>query len=383
MFVHHGRGWGGAPLSLLYTAKALDRKRFDPRVLFIHRGKIIELYDKQGIKTYVDEKILDLGHTEVSSYLIISPMFWFRLFYQPLSAFFFYLFLKKTKPDLIHLNTSSLIACAIAAKLRGIPVVFHVREPLARGWFGVRQWFMKHLVNKFSDAIIAISEYDASRLVPSKKIKVVYNFVDFKTFDKSLKGDYYARKFGLKGKKIILMLGGISKLKGTHVLIEALKRVKEKIPQVKCVIAGPSKGFLGFYAWSVKRFVRQNGLQENVVFAGTVKDVPRLIAASDVVVFPSTRPHFARPVVEASAMAKPAVASKLGGCLEIIVNGKTGLLVKPGDLRALAEALIKILGNPASAAKMSSKGYGFAKKNFDAEKNVRQIMQVYDSLLSK
>ena len=73
-------------------------------------------------------------------------------------------------------------------------------------------------------------------------------------------------------------------------------------------------------------------------------DPERLNAAADLVVFPSTLPHFARPVIEAGAMAVPVVASRLGGVEELVEDGMTGILVPPGDPAALGDAIARVLG---------------------------------------
>jgi glycosyltransferase involved in cell wall biosynthesis len=107
-----------------------------------------------------------------------------------------------------------------------------------------------------------------------------------------------------------------------------------------------------------------------------------LIAAADVVVFPSTVPHFARPVIEAGAMAKPVVASNMDGVKELVQNNLTGILVEPNDPRALADALMKVLSDKHLAETMGEAGYLQAKEKFSAEKNCKQIMDIYDKIFN-
>ncbi len=380
LYVHHGKGIGGAPLSLLYTIQGV-RNEYNTEVLFIHGGEIVQRYKKQGIKTYVDESMVDLSHTEVSSYSLLNPVFWLRLFLQPITFFKFYNFVKKINPNIVHLNTSSLITFALAAKTAGKKVVLHVREPLASGSIGLRKAILRELIYRFADAVIPISQHDASKLKPSRKITVVHNFVDFGYFDKNKKCSEYAK---LKAKrKMILHLGGISPLKGTHTLIESLKYVEEKTSDFICVIAGTDKDRTGFYKWRLRREIEANKLGDKVKFLSPVLDVPELIACADVVVFPSTKPHFARPIIEASAMAKPVIASDLGGPRELVINGKTGFLVPPNDPKKLGEAIAKVLTKSKLAAQMGANGYAFALKKFEQGKNVACIKQVYHTLLTR
>jgi glycosyltransferase involved in cell wall biosynthesis len=109
--------------------------------------------------------------------------------------------------------------------------------------------------------------------------------------------------------------------------------------------------------------------------------VPQIIAATDIIVFPSTVPHFARPIIEASAMAKPVVASDIGGPRELVVPDETGLLIPPESPEKLAEAIISLLDNPELMIRMGEKGYQHASNKFDAKVNSERTFAVYDELL--
>jgi glycosyltransferase involved in cell wall biosynthesis len=92
-------------------------------------------------------------------------------------------------------------------------------------------------------------------------------------------------------------------------------------------------------------------------------------------------PHFARPIIEAAAMAKPAVASDLGGPRELVVDGETGLLVPSNDPDALADALAGLLGSPDRARELGEAAYRRALMMFDAAKNAAATIALYDDIL--
>jgi glycosyltransferase involved in cell wall biosynthesis len=121
--------------------------------------------------------------------------------------------------------------------------------------------------------------------------------------------------------------------------------------------------------------------RDGVRFIGEEDDVPRLLAASDVVTFPSTVPHFARPIIEAGAMAKPVVASRLGGPLELVEDGVTGVLAPPDDVEALATALVGLLRDPARRTRMGEAGYQRVRERFDASAVARRVFEVYEEIL--
>src|SRR5690606_5439731 len=106
-------------------------------------------------------------------------------------------FLGSRRFDLIHLNTSTLTAFGLAAKHEGIPLVWHVREPLHRGYLGLRRAAIRMIIDRCADVIIPICTYDAEQLTPSSKINVVYNFIDFGQFDRSIDGSVVRREWGV------------------------------------------------------------------------------------------------------------------------------------------------------------------------------------------
>ena len=109
--------------------------------------------------------------------------------------------------------------------------------------------------------------------------------------------------------------------------------------------------------------------------------MPQLIAATDIIVFPSTVPHFARPVIEASAMAKPVIASDIGGPRELVVPDETGLLIPPDNPEQLATAIVSLLDDSEMMTQMGEKGYQRATNKFDSKVNSERTYAVYDELL--
>jgi len=400
LYIHHGRGIGGAPLSLLYLIRKLNKKKYLPVVACTYYSEAVEMFKKDGIETYSFSGIRNFPHSNVS---------WYR-WYQFHRIFLLFIniwiiafkvapeFFKKISPDLIHLNSPSLLGWAIAAKKRKIPVICHVREPMQKGYFGVRKFFLKHMIHFYVDKFVAICKYDASKLVQSDKIHVIYNFVDFSYFDRNIKcNSKIKNKTG--DMKIVLYLGGMSKIKGALELLQASLYFLED--DTHLLIAGKWEGNNVGGKSRVKEVIKQllhisiheelkrvwdkikeNKLESQIHFLGIVSDIPSLIACCDLLVFPSTVPHFARPIIEAGAMAKPVVASNLGGPKELVIDGKTGLLVPPGKPEALAKAIRRILNNKQLAQQMGEVGYQRAFILFNADKNAEETFELYEDLIN-
>jgi len=388
--VHHGKGIGGAPLSLLFLIRELDRTQFQPTVLCIHESEAADLFRNAGIETLIDTKIKDFSHTNVLWYPWWQlPKIFIRLLQIPFSIQSASAFLQKRHFDIVHLNTSTLLAFGIAVKRAGVKVVWHIREPLQHGYIGLRRWFVRRIVDRNADLIIPICHNDAEQLLPSANIHVVYNFVDFNQFDTHIDGNTLRRKLGIhESAKMILHLGGINREKGTHIFIEAAKRILQQRDDVFFVVAGeiPKRKLRNIlngrfiYSQSIRHAISEKE-NKRILFLGVRSDIPELLAASTLLVFPSTVPHFARPLIEASAMSRPVIASDLGGPRELVLDGKTGFLIPPHDPEKLAEKILEIIDDQEKLRQMGKEGNMFAHEQFDAKANAKQIIDLYTILM--
>jgi len=398
LYVHHGGAIGGAPLSLLALLEQLDRSRYEPVVLTLGPGPMIDRFRASGIETHVARGIVDFSHTALEWYggadLWRLPA---RLARFGPSVAVSARYLRRLRPDLVHLNSSTLAAPARAARRAGIPVVWHIREPLADGYFGLRRGWLRHRIDRDASRVIAISEHDASHLRMSGKVRVIPNFVDFTVFDRGLSGADARRALALPPTApIVTMLGGVAHPKGTLTFVRALPLVRAAVPGVRFLVAGPPPA-VGSSSWAralAKRVLRVDAYARQLLaachsfgdgdldFLGVRTDIPRVLAATDLLAFPSVVPHSARPIIEAAAMARPVVASRLGGALELVEDGVTGRLVAPADPRALAEAVVAILRDRPTARAMGEAGYARARAQHDAATNARSTFAVYEEILA-
>jgi glycosyltransferase involved in cell wall biosynthesis len=381
---------------LLLLLRCLDRGRYDPVVLALAPGPAVDRFRAEGVETRVIAGAGHFSHTELEWYG--GTDLW-RL---PVQAARFWPTVRRLRrelralaPDLVHLNSSTLAAAAVAARRESIPVVWHVREPLAHGYLGLRRAWLARRISRDAARVIALSPFDAARLGPSARVCIVPNFVDFAEFDRRLDAAAARRDLGLApGARVVTMLGGVSRAKGTLELVRAAALVRRTMPDAVFLVAGRGPAprtrsplrALARRALRVDAYDRQvraaaGPLGGSVRFIGHRADVPLVLAASDVLAFPSTVPHFARPVIEAGAMARPVVASRLGGPLELVEDGVTGLLVPPGDPAALAAAIAPLLDDPERAARLGEAGYRRARADFDAGANARRTFAVYEELL--
>jgi glycosyltransferase involved in cell wall biosynthesis len=406
LFIHHCSGLGGAPLSLLYLIEKLDRTIYTPEVLFIGgEGAAVDLYRQRGITTHVRSDISFYPHAE-NSRLSINSLYPWRIITWGLkilpSAGRIKAFIQEHDYNIVHINTSVQIPSGLGAKWANIPIVWHIREPLYKGHYGVRLWFCQECIDKSANAIIAISKYDASKLKQSSKVHVVYNFVDFKQFDRSLTGKSFRESCGISSDKLLIgMLGGFIDSKGADVFVQAAAIVHKKRPDILFLIAGTSSKSESPVAWkrSIRRilekllcirnmgrrvmgFIQDFKLEECIRLVGMRSDIPDMLAALEILVWPASVSHFARPIIEAGAMARPVIASDFPSSRELVIHNETGLLVHPSDPESLARAILYLIEHRDQAKNMGEAGYQLALERYDAHKNARQIFQIYAEVLS-
>ena len=328
--------------------------------------------------------------------------------YFPWVVFTQYRAFKTEGPDIVHLNSSILFATAIAAKLAGRRVVWHIRESIVGGRFNLRRQFACWLITILADRILTISPFEAGVFSDKRKIQVVYNAVDLAKFNPALYEKNKARismGFSLD-EKIVVSLGGASFRKGAVQLIQAAQLLNGK---VRLIIAGQAPpppvrtgkarfvrlmlcfeelliryGFKDIYSWYYSErisVVLFENKRRNVDFIGDVQDVPLLLAASDAVVFAGTTPHFPRPIYEGWCMKKPVVAFDVENVRQNTENEKDVLLVSKRDFNGLVIGINKILDGENLASALAQNGFKRAVEVFDIAKSFKQVSSIYASLL--
>ena len=383
LFIHHGKGIGGAPLSLLNLLKELKNHGYKLKVLFIYDSDVVNLFREEKIELEVlNQKFYKYfykyyGHSEAGYYK------WFQLLAQSwrliswlLSAFYFTKkILKKENPDILHLNSSVLTDWCLASRNIKAKKIIHIREPLAKGYFGIRRNIIRYIYSKYCDHIIAISKDNLERVNLPAKSSLVYNTIDFKIFNFKKCAVYHCDDHFK-----LLYLGGLHKAKGFNILVDALKYLDHNIQIIFCGYYSDSSWIKLLFSKMHKKLKIAKGL-ENVKILGVVNDIQNIMAKVDLVIFPATIPHFARPIIEAGAMGKPVIASDLPGMEELVINNETGLLVEPNNPKSLAISINELCRDQARCKKLGENGYKRAMELFTVQVAVKKIMDIYESVL--
>lgn len=176
---------------------------------------------------------------------------------------------------------------------------------------------------------------------------------------------------------VVTTIGRLNPQKGHATLIAAAGFVVARVPGVRFLIVGD-----GDLLGSLKAQAAALGVSDAMVFAGHRKDVPEILAATDVLCISSNYEGTPLVLFEAMAAGKAIVSTAVDGCREVIQDKRTGLLVPPMDPQKLGDALAKALADVPLRARLE-KGAQLASKRYDISECMRLMQQIYDDLLQE
>jgi sugar transferase (PEP-CTERM/EpsH1 system associated) len=258
--------------------------------------------------------------------------------------------LRALRPDIVHCRNWATFDAVPAARLAGVPVVIHgehgreVSDP--HGCNRRRNLLRKTLgplVTRFVTVSRDLNDWLVTVVgIPSAKVLTICNGVDTARFGA---GDAVAARAALAlplDRPVIGTVGRLDPVKDQAGLIEAFARVRRDHPRALLVIAGD-----GPCRPQLEALVATLGLGSDVRLLGERKDVPQVLQAMDVFVLPSIAEGISNTVLEAMATGLPVVATRVGGNPELVEDGVSGVLVRPGDRETLAAAIAGYLADPA------------------------------------
>jgi glycosyltransferase involved in cell wall biosynthesis len=260
----------------------------------------------------------------------------------------------------------------------------------ARGPF--KRWYNSVMAK--GDVVIANSQWTAEHVrktyAPKRLVTIPrgidLNYFDPAKVDADRVSTLRARWRVQEDERIVLLPGRLSRWKGQLVLLAALDILQkaDQLPRgVRVVIAGDAQK-RALYREELKDAVARYDLHRVASIEEHVEDMPAAYLAADIVVSASTEPEaFGRIPPEAAAMGRPVIATDHGGARETVLNGETGLLVRPGNVTALADALAVLLGKArVELAMMGASGRMHIVRNFALEKMCAATLAVYRELLA-
>ncbi|MDQ3811824.1 MAG: glycosyltransferase, partial [Chloroflexota bacterium] len=241
-----------------------------------------------------------------------------------------------------------------------------------------RAAILQRLAMSSVDRVIAVSAYVARGFaehlkLPARRIRVVRNAVDQAPFRAARPADLLAQLRRHQHVPIVLSVARLDEGKGIEHLLQAAVEVKEAV----FVLAGD-----GPLRPEFERDAAAHGLRDRAIFLGERSDIAALLAGCDVFVLPSLNEGLPLTVLEAMAAERPVVSTDVGGIPEVVVDGRTGILVRPADPGRLAQAVRELLQNPARARKLAAAGRLRGEREFTMEKMIGGVASVYAEVLA-
>lgn len=397
LYVQHELTRQGSSLSLYYLIRELDLTRFKPIVVCSKKTEEMSSLYKMAGAEVISGNTASYIHIRESINWLKELLRLIRfLVLLPHSIIALRNIMKKMNIALVHVNSSAIPAAAIAAKTLCVPVVWHIREVVAYGRFGIRKKVLEWLIDRCADEVIAISNDEAGAIKVKKKVVVINNAVDFKIFDRKLSGAGFRKEFAVSSDAVCVgTIASVDPSKGIYEFIEAARIIKPGMHIVKFFIVGSQfsesrNKWLNLFLKivrlekdhfiAVKEMIHKYGLDDDVCFTGSRNDIPSVIAAMDLIVCPYRLFAIGRPAIEAAAMGKPVVAASTNLNNGIVIDRETGLLFPHGDYHKLANSVLEILRDSRKAAAMGENAFNHAKRNFNAEINTGKIMGIYENI---
>lgn len=291
-------------------------------------------------------------------------------------------YVRKHRITIVHTSDRprDAFASVILARLTGAKCVVHVHVTYGEWMSKMLRWAMAH-----ADALVGVSEFVAESLVkggyPKATTHAVLNAINLEAWDYRLDPGALRAELGIAQDAFVMMcVARVFVAKGQAELIRALSLVHAAVPHAVLVIVGQDYPPGTNYSEELRALAKDLGVADRVIFTGLRKDVPRLIAASDVLAMTSYEEPFGLVYAEAMAMKRPVIALDNGGTPEVVEHGKSGLLSAWGDTAALAANIRQLAEDPALRARMGEYGRQKVEAQFAPQRLARDVAQVYAAL---
>jgi glycosyltransferase involved in cell wall biosynthesis len=213
--------------------------------------------------------------------------------------------------------------------------------------------------------------------IPPDKVITIPTGIDLSVFDAEGGQGDLRQELGIPSQ--VPVFGTVSvfrRLKGHQVLLDATPEILRVVPEARLLLAGE-----GPQEKNIQKKIEELGIGKSVLMPGFREDVPRVLNTLDVFVFPSLQEALGTAILEALAMRRAVVASRVGGIPEIIEDGKTGFLIGSENPSAIAERVIQLLKNPVLRLQMGDQGRQFVETHYDQRLMVRRLEDLYRELV--
>jgi L-malate glycosyltransferase len=287
--------------------------------------------------------------------------------------------LKQLRPDIIHAHDPHGVAMAALARSMSTQpkkpkLIASRRVDFHLGRNALSRWKYRQ-VDHFICASDAIRHMLVSDGIPKARAVTVHEGIDLAKVAAAPPAELHQELWLPHQAPVVGNVAALVPHKGQRHLVDAAADVVRQVPDARFIIAGH-----GELREALEHQIKHHQLDKHVIFAGFRPDVLSVHKAFDVFVMSSVTEGLGTSLLDAMACGKAVVATSVGGIPEVVVNGETGLLVPPRDHAAMAEAIVRLLKDPALRARMGEAGLARVRQRFTSEIMVANTLRVYEAL---
>ncbi len=286
-------------------------------------------------------------------------------------------FWREQRPDVlqVYFMDSAYFGVPVA-RWCGVPKVARVRNNLGY-WLTRKHRLLGRLLRPMVDVTLTNTDAGKAQLVaaeglPADRVAVLGNGVDLDRFAG------FAQPFTAAGGVRVGCVANLRPVKNVDGLLRAARRVCDRFPHVLFEVAGD-----GEQRAELEQLRDELDLGERFQFRGSVADVPAFLRTLDVAVLPSHSEGMSNALLEYMAAGRAIVATDAGANAQLVRDGQHGLIVPPGDVVALADAIERLLGDPAGAVRLAAGARRRAEGEFSRAAMVRRFEAFYHTLATR
>lgn len=291
--------------------------------------------------------------------------------------------IKKYNINVAYVSTYKLLREVMILKGMGCKIIYHMRNLLKHTHRHLakdkKDMFLKTIFC-LSDKIIACSSAVKKQfdfLKPGKFIEIIYNGIEIDSFSRRrnvetvLKQEYNISP----DTKLVAIIARIEPQKEQRLFLRVCKKVKKSYQAVKFLIIGACDSPL--FLKVLKNDIKSLSLTDSVILTGFRDDISRIIHDIDIVVAPSAYESFNTSLLEGMMAGKAVIATNTGGPLELVKNGKTGILLKPNDSKRFSESIIQLLKNNTERTRLGKNARKEAMAKYDIHLYTKKIEKIF------
>jgi glycosyltransferase involved in cell wall biosynthesis len=365
--IAHGDLWAGAEVQLAALLEGLAHdSMWELSAIVLNDGRLVQEIEKIGIPvTVVSEK----RHNDLTLFMKIVTQ------------------LKRQRPAILHThkykdNILGVGAAAAAGVSTVVRVVHGMTEPF-NGIAYAKMWCYELADRLFTSAkvskVIAVSsdiEVNLRKLYGACKVIQIHNGINLEKVRVSQDRESVRNEFGIRPYDYVIgTVGRLTPVKGHEVLLRAAGSLVKRISNIKVLIVGD-----GPLMPVLKQLAHELDIEKKVILTGERHDVYDLVNCMDVFALPSIHEGIPMGLLEAMALRRAVVASRVGGIPEVIDHGVNGLLVAPENAKELAQSLEQIVEDQALAIKLGQAGAARVEAEFSAAVMAERTARLYSSL---